>query len=328
MTVNEEGEFNDKSDDDLGCLSNPEDEGGNIKKHKLVEFDQDKDMENPRLMEGMVFPNVTAFKALFKEFHIREGCEYTYLKNESTRVTIICKEKCGFRLHASPMLGEKSFQIKNIRADHCCTRKYINKYATSKWIAGKYMEVLTDEPDKNVKTLKNDVKRDWMLHVSRKKILINKNPGSTALLKVKRINSTVFFQRLFICFDAQAKGFLTGCRPFIGLDACFLKGHYGGQLMAAVGRDANNQMYTLCIAIVEKFIGLVESFKRLMPNVEQKFYLRHMYANYNKTYKGKEYKDLFWGAASAYTVSELNKQMADMKRVDKKAYEWMLSEEK
>ncbi|KAF7112511.1 hypothetical protein RHSIM_RhsimUnG0221800 [Rhododendron simsii] len=33
MTVNEEGEFSDKSDDDLGCLSNPEDEGGNIRKH-------------------------------------------------------------------------------------------------------------------------------------------------------------------------------------------------------------------------------------------------------------------------------------------------------
>ncbi|KAI8539893.1 hypothetical protein RHMOL_Rhmol09G0218100 [Rhododendron molle] len=72
MTVNEEGECSDKSDDDLGCLSNLEDEGGNIKKHKLVEFDKDKDMENPRLVEGMVFPNVTAFRALLKEFHIRE----------------------------------------------------------------------------------------------------------------------------------------------------------------------------------------------------------------------------------------------------------------
>lgn len=387
MTVNEEGECSDKSDDDLGCLSNLEDEGGKIKKHKLLEFDKDKDMENPRLVEGMVFPTVTAFRALLKEFHIREGCQYTYLKNEATRVTVICKEECGFRLHASPMHGEKSFQIKKIRADHSCTRKYINKYATSKWIAGKYMDVLTDEPDKNVKTLKNDVKRDWMLDVSRKKVyrarrvaletiqgsheeqylrlrdycqvLINKNPGSTALLKVERVNSTVLFQRLFICFDAQAKGFLAGCRPFIGLDACFLKGPYGGQLMAAVGRDANNQMYPLCVAIVEAELkdswgwflehlmqvigrpeergwcfmsdrqkGLVEAFKRLMPTVEHRFCLRHMYANFNKTYKGKEYKDLFWGAASAYTVPEFNTQMAEMKRVDKKAHEWMLKEEK
>ncbi|KAI8554265.1 hypothetical protein RHMOL_Rhmol05G0084700 [Rhododendron molle] len=380
----EEEEVSDQSDDQ-GCL-NPEDnsdEGG----HKLVEFNKDKDMKNPKLLEGMIFPNVHAFRALLKEFHIREGCEYTYLKNEATRVTVICKEKCGFRLHASLMHGEKSFQIKKINADHCCTTKYMNKYATAKWIADKYIDNLIDEPNKKVKTLKNDVRREWMLDVSRKKIyrvkkvaldkirgkheeqylrirdycqiLINKNPGSTALLKVERMSCNVFFQRMFICFDAQAKRFLDGCRPFIGLDACFLKGPFGGQLMHAVGRDANNQMYPLCMAIVEAELkdswvwflenliqiigrpeergwcfmsdrqkGLIEAFKRLMPTVEHRFCLRHMYANFNKIYKGKEYKDLFWGAASAYTVPEFNEQMTEIYGVHKKAHEWMLQEEK
>jgi hypothetical protein len=37
----------------------------------------------------------------------------------------------------------------------------------------------------------------------------------------------------------------------IGVDACFLKGRYKGMLMAAVGRDANNSMYPLSIAVVE-----------------------------------------------------------------------------
>jgi hypothetical protein len=37
----------------------------------------------------------------------------------------------------------------------------------------------------------------------------------------------------------------------IGIDACFLKGMYMGQLMAVVGRDANNSMYPLSIAVVE-----------------------------------------------------------------------------
>ncbi|KAI8538804.1 hypothetical protein RHMOL_Rhmol09G0131600 [Rhododendron molle] len=142
LDKNEEEKLSDQSDDQ-GCLSNPEDEdeGGHITKHKLAEFNKDKDMKNPKLSEGMVFLNVHAFKALLKEFHIREGLEYTYLKNKATRVTFICKEKCGFR-------------------------KYINKYATAKWIAGKYMENLTDEPNKNVMILKNDVRREWMLDVS------------------------------------------------------------------------------------------------------------------------------------------------------------------
>ena len=52
-------------------------------------------------------------------------------------------------------------------------------------------------------------------------------------------------------FEAQKKGFILGCRPIIGLDACHLKGPYGGQLMHAMGRDGNNQMYPLAIAVVE-----------------------------------------------------------------------------
>ncbi|KAI8567869.1 hypothetical protein RHMOL_Rhmol02G0155000 [Rhododendron molle] len=51
---NEEEKLSDQSDDQ-GCLSNPEDEdeGGHITKHKLAEFNKDKDMKNPKLLEGM-----------------------------------------------------------------------------------------------------------------------------------------------------------------------------------------------------------------------------------------------------------------------------------
>jgi len=34
--------------------------------------------------------------------------------------------------------------------------------------------------------------------------------------------------------------FLGGCRPIIGLDGCHLKGRFGGQILAATARDAND----------------------------------------------------------------------------------------
>ena len=37
----------------------------------------------------------------------------------------------------------------------------------------------------------------------------------------------------------------------VGLDGCFLKGVCRGQLLAAVARDANGQMYPLAWAIVQ-----------------------------------------------------------------------------
>ena len=60
-----------------------------------------------------------------------------------------------------------------------------------------------------------------------------------------------YFERIYICFDSCKKGFLTGCRPIIGLDACHLKTKTGGQLMCAIGRDPNDEYFLLAYAVVE-----------------------------------------------------------------------------
>ncbi|XP_048490075.1 uncharacterized protein LOC104886319 [Beta vulgaris subsp. vulgaris] len=59
------------------------------------------------------------------------------------------------------------------------------------------------------------------------------------------------FQRFFTCFEGLQKGFMEGCRKVICVDACFLKTFLGGQLLSAVGRDGNEQMYPIAWAVVE-----------------------------------------------------------------------------
>jgi hypothetical protein len=73
------------------------------------------------------------------------------------------------------------------------------------------------------------------------------------MLKVEKTNPNLLveFHRLFMSLAAMKKGFLEGYRPVIGLDGCFLKGPYKGILLAAVGRNANNNMYPIAIAVVE-----------------------------------------------------------------------------
>ena len=55
----------------------------------------------------------------------------------------------------------------------------------------------------------------------------------------------------YVCLEACKSAFVTTCRPLIGLDGCFLKGEFGGQLLSVVGKDENNQMFPLAYAIVE-----------------------------------------------------------------------------
>ena len=45
---------------------------------------------------------------------------------------------------------------------------------------------------------------------------------------------------------------MEGCRHFIGIDGCFLKGPYPGQLLTAVGIDGNNGIYPFVYVVVEK----------------------------------------------------------------------------
>ena len=46
-------------------------------------------------------------------------------------------------------------------------------------------------------------------------------------------------------------GFLNGCRPFIGVDGCHLRGPYGGVLISAVALDGNNGLFPVALAVVE-----------------------------------------------------------------------------
>ncbi|KAK8628408.1 hypothetical protein V6N13_064115 [Hibiscus sabdariffa] len=57
--------------------------------------------------------------------------------------------------------------------------------------------------------------------------------------------SSPHFKRFYACFDAIKRGWNEGCRRIMGLDGCFLKGQFKGVLSAAVGRDGNDQMYSI-----------------------------------------------------------------------------------
>jgi hypothetical protein len=79
------------------------------------------------------------------------------------------------------------------------------------------------------------------------------NKGSCVMIKVDKPDPYVApkFGRLYFSFATMKNGFLDGCRPVIGMDGCFLKGPLKGQLLTAVGRDVNNNMYPIAFGVIE-----------------------------------------------------------------------------
>ncbi|XP_069144081.1 uncharacterized protein [Solanum lycopersicum] len=92
--------------------------------------------------------------------------------------------------------------------------------------------------------------------------LLRSNPGSTCVVKLGEANESgrSVFEAFYICFATLKMAFMSA-RKCIGLDGCFLKGVFRGQLLIAVAKDGNNQMLPLAWA------GLDIAIKELLPAV-------------------------------------------------------------
>ena len=72
------------------------------------------------------------------------------------------------------------------------------------------------------------------------------NPGSNIILQLEN----QVFKSMYVCIDSLKKGFKS-CRPIICVDGTWLKGVFGGQLLTAVGIDANDFIYPISWTVVQ-----------------------------------------------------------------------------
>nr|XP_045090280.1 uncharacterized protein LOC123493395 [Aegilops tauschii subsp. strangulata] len=175
--------------------------------------------------------------------------------------------------------------------------------------------------------------------------LLRSNPGSTIAVCLDPTNMDQnIFQSFYVCFNAMKLGFKAGCRKVIGLDGCFFKGAVKGELLCAIARDANNQMYPVAWAVVEKetkeswkwFVGLlikdldinnngagwvvisdqqkglINAMQDYLPNAEHRMCARHIYANWRKKHRSHEWQKFFWAIAKASNKQDFNYRKAKL----------------
>jgi hypothetical protein len=77
---------------------------------------------------------------------------------------------------------------------------------------------------------------------------------------------------------AYKEGFLAGCKPMICGDACFMKGKWGGQLHAAVARDANDNINDIQFKYyLEVIRGMDQRAYNYLEKVGPKMWSRHAF---------------------------------------------------
>ncbi|GKD44185.1 multidrug resistance-associated protein 5 [Tanacetum coccineum] len=127
----------------------------------------------------------------------------------------------------------------------------------------------------------------------------------------------------YVCFKGLKEGWLQGCRRVIGIDGCFLKTICKGELLLAVGRGGNNQIYLIGWVVVN-----VENkddwswFMELLINdlglvsVEGLTIISDQHKLQNK--------NLFWKAAKATYPTRFNKVIKEIKSINKEAYKYLM----
>ncbi|XP_052477826.1 uncharacterized protein LOC128033774 [Gossypium raimondii] len=375
-----EDDFDSNSDD---YLNNDVDydKYGN-KKYPL--FNPQTDMKNPILINGLVFPSRDILKDAIKQYGRINRVETKLTRNDKLRVKAVCVPSCPWTLWASklnpkdPM--DRSWQIKTLVNHHKCGKVMKNKNITSKWMARHYLHKFQVDPNYSLTSLQNDIRVDFGTIVSQTKCMRAKiralklvqgnhkaqyaniydyllelrrsNPGTTTICKL----DYRLFQRLYICLEACKSGWLTGCRRIIGLDGCWLKGYYGGHLLAAVGVDANDCIYPVAFVAVEsenkqswfwflkllqrdleidnsynicfmfdKQKGLIEAISLLFPNAEARNCARHLYNNFKNMegFRGHVLRLTYWKVAKATFPRQFEEAMSEMRSLSESVEAWL-----
>nr|KAJ0198910.1 hypothetical protein LSAT_V11C600331390 [Lactuca sativa] len=199
-------------------------------------------------------------------YAIKSGYNIKFAKCDTVRLTAKCGSKmksqpCPFRVHASWMTQERSFQIKTLVDEHKCVRNFnISNLLSPRWLARHFLKELIMKPNLKCKEMQSIIRTKFHCGVSWSKDYRTRCRAMTIIdgkltehyarvwdycHELLRSNN-ILSQDVFVFKE----GWKIGCRRVIGLDGSFLKGTCKGELLTTIGRDANNQVYPIAWAVV------------------------------------------------------------------------------
>ncbi|WVZ91385.1 hypothetical protein U9M48_037565 [Paspalum notatum var. saurae] len=318
----------------------------------------------------MKFSDKITFKEAVMKYALKERKVINFVKDEGYRVRAKCDwPGCPWVCLLSTNSRTDSWQIASYTDEHCCPPRRDNKLVTARRIAEKYENMIRGNPQWNLMHMKSTVLEDMFADVSISKLkraksimmekimkstkeeygkvydyqneLLRTNPGSTIIVKVNNEGTEEVFAKFYVCLEALKQGFMAGCRKVLGLDGCFFKGCTNGELLCALGRDANNQMYPVAWAVVEKETneswdwfcdilfrdlqvadgegwviisdqqkGILKAIEKWAPRAEHRNCARHVYANWRKKFKKKDFQKKWWRVAKSSCMTLFNHNKA------------------
>ncbi|KAF9601055.1 hypothetical protein IFM89_015040 [Coptis chinensis] len=216
--------------------------------HDSPEVSSEEDEMRPR----------NELKSALKDYVVATGCLVKCSINKASRMQARCYlegGECPWRLWASPMQNEESFQIKTLVNVHKCSRNFNSRLANSQWLAKVYYDRIIS------------------------------NPGSTVRIDIDEVVGLAqpVFKRMGIAngnFLLQLGGMaMIKCFPLLGLLLKLRMQAVGDDLLIDDLRIVHGVGLTL---ITDQQKGLLQVINEMLPFADHRCCARHIYANLRK----------------------------------------------
>ncbi|RYR20290.1 hypothetical protein Ahy_B03g065405 [Arachis hypogaea] len=297
-----------------------------------------KNMKEYKWEVGTMYVDRNAFKKCVTSYAVHSGRGIWFSKCDNHRCKAVCKEGCKWFAYCHKMKREDTWQLTSCYQKHTCSKATKIGIMSPQWLTARVKQQSLDEING---TYGEQYRRihDYAAE------LLRSNPGSTVQIQVERppefeletptpgTDMRPRFQRIYICLDACKRSFMV-CRPMIGLDGCFIKTPYGGQLLTSIGWDPMIRFCQLPMLLLKQrrktrgdiFVesGLIPTFDELLPGIDHRFCVRHLYSNFIKRFPGVQLKMMMSKAAKATYVQDWERRMKEIQQVDQGSYNHLM----
>ncbi|XP_056849556.1 uncharacterized protein LOC108824591 isoform X2 [Raphanus sativus] len=324
-----------------------------------------------------VFESIKEFKEAVLEYALMGGWNVKYSRwgNDisEARCAVVGEVPCTWRIYCSYDKTVHLYMVKSYQEEHFCTKDGYCKLLTDSVIGKLLINDVRHDNTLMPRAIQDLIQERYNLTVThdiarkaRKRALdmiseefdeqfarikdykdqiLESNPGSTVdLVTAIRDDGVEIFDKFYVCFKALKTIWRAHCRPIFGIDGCFMKSTSKGQLVAAVGRDANNQIYPVAWGIVQvedadnwkwfiervksdldlkngegftlisdKQKGLIKAVEEELPHIEHRTCARHVYGNIKKLHPNKpKFKNLFWAVANSFNEGDYKAALKEL----------------
>ncbi|XP_073367583.1 uncharacterized protein [Aegilops tauschii subsp. strangulata] len=259
-------------------------------------YSEERENLEEQLCRKLCFLNVYQFRRALQTFHISQNRNYDFHRNCNDSIIVVCTNvKCPFYIAASVVANETTFCIRKANFLHTCPSVAENTKVTGKWVAHQCEDMLRIDIGTPITTIMQNLKKKYGVEIS-----------------------------THMAYRARKQALKVVQGDQRGVDGCFIKLSTGQQILAATGRDGNNNIYPIAFGVVDK--EDTDSWTWFLTQLKDALGGERslgIILSFLIGRRGDELKKHMDAASYSYTKNEHLAAMNDLKRECKAAWAWL-----